>query len=105
VSKLNLVVAAATLLLVTGNAMADSALAMKSGCMGCHQVDRKLIGPAFKEIAAKYAGDAGAADRLAAKVKAGSQPGEPLNWGSMPMPPSPAPIEDIKQVITWLLAQ
>jgi cytochrome c len=79
---------------------ADQATATKSGCMACHKADAKLIGPSFKDIAGKYAGQDGVVDKLAATVKAGSPGG---NWGSMAMPASPAPIEDVKTVITWML--
>jgi cytochrome c len=68
--------------------------------MACHKADAKLIGPSFKDIAGKYAGQDGVVDKLAATVKAGSPGG---NWGSVPMPASPAPIEDVKTVITWML--
>lgn len=88
---------------MSGPVLADQALATQSGCMGCHKADAKLIGPAFKDIAAKYKGDAAAVDMLTAKVKAGSKPGEPLNWGSMMMPPSPAPEDDVRTVVRWIL--
>jgi cytochrome c len=84
-------------------ALADQTLAMRSGCLGCHKADAKLVGPAFKDVAAKYGGDAGAIDRLAAKVKAGSTPGEPLVWGSIAMPPSQASLDDIKGVVSWVM--
>ena len=58
--------------LVSGASYADQTLAMQSGCLGCHKVDAKLVGPAFKDIAAKYAGDPAEIDRLTSKVKAGS---------------------------------
>jgi cytochrome c len=82
---------------------ANEALAMQSGCLGCHKTDMKLVGPAFKDIAAKYAGDATAVERLASKVKSGSKPGEPLVWGSAMMPPSPASEQNIKGVIEWIM--
>jgi cytochrome c len=82
---------------------ADQMLAMRSGCLGCHKADAKLVGPAFKDVAAKYASEAGAIDRLAAKVKAGSTPGEPLIWGTTAMPPSQASLDDIKGVVTWVM--
>jgi len=89
------------LLLTFGiNVAADQSVAMKSGCLGCHKADVKLVGPAFKDIAAKYAGQDGVVDKLAATVKAGSAGGI---WGEMPMPPSPAPLADIKTVISWIL--
>jgi cytochrome c len=87
----------------SGTVNADQAAAAKSGCLGCHKADAKLVGPSFKDIAAKYAGQDGAVDQLAAKVKAGSQ--NDFNWGTVPMPASPAPIEDIKTVITWIMTQ
>ena len=54
-----------------GNALASEDLARKSGCFACHAIDRKVTGPAFKEIAAKYRGDAGAEARLLEKLKIG----------------------------------
>ncbi|MES9833281.1 MAG: c-type cytochrome [Candidatus Thiodiazotropha sp. L084R] len=85
------------------SAYASEMLAMQSGCAGCHKVDVKLVGPAFKDIAAKYAGDAGAVDRLTGKVKSGSKPGEALVWGTAMMPPSPAGEDKIKGVIEWIM--
>ncbi|MBV2126099.1 MAG: c-type cytochrome [Candidatus Thiodiazotropha endolucinida] len=89
--------------LFTHAAAADQTLAMRSGCMGCHKADAKLVGPAFKDVAAKYGGEAGAVDRLAAKVKAGSTPGESLIWGTTAMPPSQASLDDIKGVLNWVM--
>ncbi len=85
------------------SAQASETLAMQSGCLGCHKADVKLVGPAFKDIAAKYAGDAAAIDHLANKVKSGSKPGEPLVWGNAMMPASPASEENIKGVIEWIM--
>ncbi len=78
---------------------ADQATATQSGCMACHKADAKLIGPSFKDIAAKYAGQAGIVDTLAAKVKAGGKG----VWGDVEMPASPAPEADVKKVIAWML--
>jgi cytochrome c len=89
--------------LFTHATAANQALAMRSGCLGCHKADTKLVGPAFKEVAAKYATEAGAIEWLAAKVKAGSTPGEPLVWGAVAMPPSQASIDDIKGVLNWVM--
>ncbi len=85
------------------SAVADQALAQSSGCLGCHQVDAKLVGPAFKDVAAKYAGDPSQIDRLVKKVKAGSTPGEPLVWGQVAMPPNAASEGDIKKVVQWVM--
>lgn len=79
---------------------ADQQTAMTSGCLGCHKADAKLIGPSFQDIAKKYAGQDGIVDALAETVQAGSEGGK---WGDIAMPPSPAPIDDIKKVIAWML--
>lgn len=89
--------------LSSGVLQASQMLAMQSGCLGCHKADAKLVGPAFKEIAGKYAGDPAEIDRLASKVKAGSTPGEPLVWGSVAMPPNQAKLENIRQVVEWIM--
>ncbi len=94
---------AAAALVVGMPAMADSdgqALAQKNACMSCHGVDKKIVGPAYKEVAAKYKGDKGAAARLAAKVKAGGKG----VWGEIPMPPNPqVKDEDLKKIVHWIL--
>ncbi len=83
------------------NAAADLALAQKSGCTVCHSVDAAIVGPAYKDVAAKYKGDAAAAGTLAAKVKAGGVG----VWGQIPMPPNVAVSEaDIKTLVTWILS-
>ena len=71
-----------------------------NGCTACHALDKKVVGPAFREVAAKYAGDAGAGLRLAAKIKAGGQG----NWGNVPMPPNPGLSDQELQTLTrWIL--
>ena len=86
--------------LATGPAFADLALAQSKNCMACHAVDKKLVGPSYKDVAAKYAGDAGAADRLAAKI----QKGGAGVWGAIPMPAN-ANVNDAeaKQLAAWVL--
>lgn len=77
------------------------ALATKSGCLACHQVEMKVVGPAYKDVAAKYKGDAGALDKLVAKVKAGGSG----VWGPVPMPPNPqVPEADIRTIVEWVLS-
>ena len=100
--KITSTISIAALLFFAGNlsVYADNNTAMKSGCLGCHKADAKLVGPSFKDIAAKYAGQEGIVNQLAATVKAGSAGGK---WGQVPMPPSPAPQADIETVITWML--
>ncbi len=87
---------------VSAPAMADEALAKSKNCMACHAVDKKLVGPAYKDVAKKYAGDAKAVDALAAKIiKGGSGV-----WGAIPMPANPQVNEaDAKKLAAWVLAQ
>ncbi|MDR2837482.1 MAG: c-type cytochrome [Azonexus sp.] len=77
-----------------------SALAKAKNCLTCHTVDKKVVGPAYKEVAAKYAGDAKALDTLAAKVKAGGKG----NWGQVPMPPNNVTEEEAKKLVAWILS-
>ena len=87
-------------ILVSGNAAASEKLAQSSGCMTCHAIDRKVIGPGYKEISAKYRNDKGAAANLVKKVKAGGSG----VWGPTPMPPNAHVKEDdIKTMVTWIL--
>jgi cytochrome c len=91
-------------LLVSGAASAagETELATKSGCLACHAVDHKVIGPAYKDVAAKYKGDASAPAKLYAKVKAGGAG----VWGPIPMPPNAQVAEkDIKTLVDWVLTQ
>lgn len=76
---------AAGLMASAGAAFASDALLKKYNCVACHAVDKKMVGPAYKDVAAKYASDAGAADRLAKKIKAGGVG----VWGQIPMPANP----------------
>ena len=80
-------------------AQADEALAKKHNCLACHTVDKKLVGPSYKEIAKKYKGQNVAAT-LETKVKKGGQG----VWGPVPMPPNAAvPEADIKKLVDWIL--
>ena len=99
--KLMMTAAAAALVVMSGAASADQALAQKNACMSCHGVDKKIVGPAFKEVAKKYAGDKTAHDKLVAKVKAGGKG----VWGEVPMPPNPnLKPEDANKIIDWVLS-
>lgn len=85
-------------------AIADEALAKSKNCMACHAVDKKLVGPSYKDVAKKYAGDAKAVDALAAKIIKGSEVGKG-NWGAVPMPPNPQVSEaDAKKLASWVLS-
>lgn len=77
------------------------ALIKKHNCVSCHAVDKKLVGPAYKEVAAKYKGDAKAAEKLVDKVKKGGSG----VWGPIPMPPNPAvPDGDVRAMVDWIIA-
>lgn len=85
----------------SGEARADEALAKKHNCVACHQVDKKSVGPAYKEIAKKYKGQADAVAKLSDKVKKGGSG----VWGPVPMPPNPAVLDaDVKKLVEWVLA-
>ena len=86
---------------VSGQVLADEALAKAKNCMSCHAVDKKLVGPSYKDVAAKYKGDAGAAEALATKIKAGGKG----VWGQIPMPPNNVTPEEAKKLATWVLSQ
>ena len=86
---------------VSGQVLADEALAKAKNCMSCHAVDKKLVGPAYKDVAAKYKGDAGAVEALVTKVKAGGKG----VWGQIPMPPNNVTPEEAKKLATWVLTQ
>jgi len=76
-------------------------IARKNACMGCHAVDRKLVGPSFQQIAGKYKGDAQAQTRLETKVRDGGSG----VWGALPMPSHRSMSgADIKTVVGWILA-
>ena len=97
--------AAAGLTLASGACAADpkaaEALAKNSGCLACHTVDKKLVGPAYKDIAAKYRNNKGAEADLMKKVKAGGKG----VWGDIPMPPNAHVKDDnIKTMVQWILS-
>jgi cytochrome c len=91
----------AGLLASAGNALASEALAKKYNCFTCHAIDKKVIGPSYQEVAAKYKGDPGAEAKLVAKVKNGGAG----TWGQIPMPPNASvPDADIKALVKWVLS-
>lgn len=101
--KLSIAPLAAALLATAGIAQAQSAddLLKKHACTACHAIDKKLIGPAYKDVAAKYRGNAQAQTTLMEKVKKGGVG----NWGQIPMPPNAAvPDADIKTMVAHILA-
>jgi cytochrome c len=100
--RLAIFLAAATAIPTSWPAQASEDLAKKHACLACHAVDKKLVGPSYKDIAAKYRADGGAEAKLADKVKKGSQG----TWGQVPMPPNAAvPDGEVRTLVKWILSQ
>ena len=92
---------AALLAALSAPAFANEQLASKSGCLACHNVDKKIVGPSYKEVAAKYKGDKDAEAKLSDKVKKGGVG----VWGSIPMPPNTQVSDaDIHTLVKWILS-
>lgn len=86
--------------LVAAPALADQALAQKKNCMACHAVDKKVVGPAYKDVAKKYAGQNVEA-KLSSKIKQGGSG----VWGAIPMPANPQVSDaEAKQLAAWVLS-
>jgi cytochrome c len=82
-------------------ASASEELAKKYNCLACHTTDKKVVGPSYKDVAAKYRGDKGAEAKLADKVKKGGAG----VWGQVPMPPNAAvPDGDVKALVAWIVS-
>ncbi len=83
-------------------AQADEALLKKYNCIACHQLDKKVVGPAYKDVAKKYKGQKDIVAKLAEKVKKGGQGA----WGQVPMPPNAqVPDADIKKMVEFILSR
>ncbi|MFC4160606.1 c-type cytochrome [Chitinimonas lacunae] len=83
-------------------APADGAtIAAKYNCLACHQVDKKVVGPSYKDVAAKYKADKAAETKLADKIKKGGSG----VWGPIPMPPQQVKDDDLKVLVKWILTQ
>jgi len=93
---------AAAGIVMAGQARADAGedLAKAKNCLTCHAIDKKVVGPAYKDVAAKYKGDAKAPAMLAAKVKAGGKG----TWGEVPMPPNNVTDDEAKKLVAWVLS-
>ena len=99
--RIALVAALAAAASIPAFAADELALAQKSGCTACHAVDKKIVGPAYKDVAAKYKADKGAAAKLEEKVKKGGSG----VWGPVPMPPNTQVSDaDIKKLVAWVLS-
>jgi cytochrome c len=86
---------------VSNAALANADLARSKNCMSCHSVQNKVVGPAFKDVAAKYAGQKGAEDKLVQKVLKGGSGA----WGPVPMPPNTQVSEaEAHALVKWILS-
>lgn len=103
--RLLTVSAAAVLMMGAGQASADLALAQKSGCLACHAVDKKVVGPAWNDVAKKYKGQGGAKAQLVERVKKGGKGNWTDQTGGVPMPPySPRVADaDIEKLVDFIL--
>ena len=98
--KLVATLTAAIAVFVAPGAFAQADLAMKKNCMACHAVDKKVLGPAYKDVAAKYADQKDAVDKLTQKVLKGGAG----VWGPVPMPANPQVTEaEARQLVQWIL--
>jgi len=92
---------AALSMAAAASAQSGEDLIKKDGCTACHAVDKKILGPAYVDVAAKYKGDAKAAAYLQDKIKKGGSG----VWGQVPMPPNTQVSDaDIKAIVAWILA-
>ncbi len=95
------ILAAALATALAAPAQADEALATAKNCMSCHKVDKKLVGPSYKEVAAKYAGQAGAVDKIAGKIMKGGSG----VFGAVPMPANTQVNDaEAKKLAAWVLS-
>lgn len=98
---MNKMIAAATaMLLLNGTAIASEELAKAKNCLTCHSAERKIVGPSFKEIVAKRAGEKGAEAALAGKIKNGSKD----EWGKVPMPANAVSDAEAATLAKWVLS-
>ncbi|MBI5936936.1 MAG: c-type cytochrome [Betaproteobacteria bacterium] len=99
--KLIVTAAALALAFTAGTASASQALAQKYSCLSCHQVDKKVVGPALADVSKKYKGNAKAEATIAGVIKNGSKGA----WGAVPMPPSPqVPDADAAAIAKWVMS-
>jgi cytochrome c len=100
-ARTTLIAAGIAGLVMAGPAAADLKLAQKEGCLGCHSVDKKIVGPAWKDVAARYKGDAAAEAKLAKKVREGGKG----NWGEIVQPANTTTSDaDIKTLVKFVLS-
>lgn len=99
---ISMIAAAGLMIAGSASAVEMNPLAKKNNCTSCHTVDKKLVGPAYADVAKKYKGQADAAAKLEAKVAKGGSG----VWGTMPMPPNSPKVSeaDIKELVKWILS-
>ena len=100
IKQMGVLAIAATMVALPLSASAAEALAKSKACLACHQVQKKVVGPAFKDVAAKYKGQAGAEAMLAGKIKNGTKG----VWGPVPMPAQNVTEDEAKKLAAWVLA-
>lgn len=86
--------------MVSGLAFANADLAKAKNCMACHAMDKKMVGPSFKDVAAKYAGQKDAEKHLVQKIIKGGGG----VWGQIPMPPNNVTEKEAQSLVKWILA-
>ena len=96
-----LALAALAIATLSGPVFANAELAQKKNCMACHAIDKKVVGPGYKDIAAKYAGQKDAVAKLSEKVIKGGSGA----WGQIPMPANAVTPDEAKTLVTWVLSQ
>ncbi len=100
--RLALLATAVALGLASGAALASAELAKAKNCVACHAADKRLVGPSYRQIAAKYANDRSALEKLTRKVREGGSG----VWGQVPMPPNPqVSAEEAAALVQWALSQ
>jgi len=101
IMKKHLLITSLVLIMASPVASANLELAKKSGCLACHSVEKKVVGPAWKDVAAKYKGNAEMRAKLLNKVKTGGKG----NWGQVPMPPYSPRVSDadIETLVDFVL--
>jgi cytochrome c len=100
IKQMGVLAIAATMVALPLSVSADEALAKSKACLACHQVQKKVVGPAFKDVAAKYKGQAGAEAMLAGKIKNGTKG----TWGPVPMPAQNVTEDEAKKLAAWVLS-
>lgn len=99
--RFSILVGTTLAVLASGSAMANADLAKAKNCMACHSVDNKVVGPAYKDVAKKYAADKTAENKLVQKVMKGGSG----TWGAIPMPANPQVSEaEARTLVKWVLA-